>query len=198
MGNIDPYKVLGVSENADEETIKKAYYEQVKKYHPDKYANNPLKDLAEEKLKEINEAYSMLTSGKTGGQDGYGSSYSSSSGQYSDVRALIERGNLSEAMRVLETKDRNSGEYHYLRGVICLRKGWYDQAVNHLNTAVSKQPHNREYAQARDSIFQRTNAYRQTGTENYNCGGGPCDCCSSLICADCCCECCGGDLIPCC
>ena len=58
---MNPYEVLGVSENADEETIKKAYKELAKKYHPDRYINNPLADLAAEKMKEINKAYDIIT-----------------------------------------------------------------------------------------------------------------------------------------
>ena len=53
----DPYSVLGVSPDASDEEIKKAYRELARKYHPDNYQNNPLADLAEEKMKAINEAY---------------------------------------------------------------------------------------------------------------------------------------------
>ena len=55
----DPYSVLGVDQNASDEEIKKAYRELARKYHPDNYQNNPLADLAEEKMKEINEAYAV-------------------------------------------------------------------------------------------------------------------------------------------
>ena len=58
----DPYKVLGVSPNASDDEIKAAYRQLAKKYHPDNYANNPLADLAEEKMREINEAYDMIQS----------------------------------------------------------------------------------------------------------------------------------------
>ena len=72
---MNPYEVLGVSENADEETIKKAYKELVKKYHPDRYINNPLADLAAEKMKEINKAYDMITNKRTATNTGYSTSY---------------------------------------------------------------------------------------------------------------------------
>ena len=63
----DPYSVLGVSPNASDEEIKKAYRELARKYHPDNYQNNPLADLAEEKMKEINEAYETITKQRSGG-----------------------------------------------------------------------------------------------------------------------------------
>ena len=56
----NPYKVLGIKEGASYDEIKRAYRELAKKYHPDRYQNNPLADLAEEKMREINEAYDAL------------------------------------------------------------------------------------------------------------------------------------------
>ena len=57
----NPYKVLGVNEGATNEEIRAAYLSLVKKYHPDKYTDPDMKQLANEKLKEINEAYDQLT-----------------------------------------------------------------------------------------------------------------------------------------
>ena len=54
------YRVLKVEKTATLEEIKNSYRELAKKYHPDLYQNNPLAYLAEEKLKEVNEAYEML------------------------------------------------------------------------------------------------------------------------------------------
>ena len=56
----NPYDVLGVSPNASDEEIKRAYRELSRKYHPDSYMNNPLADLAEEKFKQVQEAYNEI------------------------------------------------------------------------------------------------------------------------------------------
>ena len=66
----DPYNVLGVSQSASDDEVKKAYRELARKYHPDNYQNNPLADLAEEKMKEINEAYDAITKQRAGGYAG--------------------------------------------------------------------------------------------------------------------------------
>ena len=63
----DPYKVLGVSPSATDEEVKDAYRKLAKKYHPDQYADSPLKDLADEKMKEINEAYDAITAKRKAG-----------------------------------------------------------------------------------------------------------------------------------
>ncbi len=58
MAKRDYYEVLGIERSADEATIKKAYRQLAKKYHPDA---NPGDKEAEEKFKEVNEAYSVLS-----------------------------------------------------------------------------------------------------------------------------------------
>ena len=68
----DPYKVLGVSPSATDDEVKDAYRKLAKKYHPDQYADSPLKDLADEKMKEINEAYDAITAQRKGGGAGRG------------------------------------------------------------------------------------------------------------------------------
>ena len=56
----DPYKILGVSPNASDEDIKKAYRELARKYHPDKYRDSDISELANEKMKEVNAAYEEI------------------------------------------------------------------------------------------------------------------------------------------
>ena len=197
---MNPYEILGVPQGADEETIKKAYKELVKKYHPDQYANNPLSDLAEEKLKEINEAYRMLMNQK-GGTAGSGSRQSSSySGNpsFANIRQLIQSGRSTEAEQILDSMREQTAEWNYLKGVIAIQRGWFDRAVNYLNTAVRMDPQNFEYRNALAQLNQRVNTYRNVGNMNGYGRNTECDCCTKLVCADCCCECMGGDLISCC
>lgn len=77
----DPYEVLGVSRNATEEEIKKAYKSLSRKYHPDANINNPHKEEAEEKFKEIQQAYQQVMKERT---EGYSYQSSGRSGNYGD------------------------------------------------------------------------------------------------------------------
>ena len=185
----NPYEVLGVSENATEEQIRTAYRELVKKYHPDAYANNPLADLASEKLKEINEAYDYLE------KNSFNKTTNTNNVNFATIRSYINSGNYFQAERMLnEIYDRNA-EWYYLMGIVSLKKGWYDNGRSFLNTAVNMDPNNMEYRNALNLIMNQTNAYRTFGGVSND---SACNCCSNLICADCCCEMMGGDLISCC
>jgi len=82
----DPYKVLGVSRDASEEDIKKAYRTLSRKYHPDANINNPNKDKAEEMFKVVQQAYNQIMkereSGYSGGYGAYGNAGTNASGRY--------------------------------------------------------------------------------------------------------------------
>lgn len=199
---MNPYEVLGVPENADADTIKAAYRELVKKYHPDNYKDNPLADLANEKLQEINEAYDMITKSGTGGGHKSSSSYSSSAhgAKFAYVRNLIAQRRFADAEAELNRTADNSAEWHYLKGCVCMSRGWTIEGINHLQTAVNMEPGNAEYANMLNSLRMRQSAFNQRGAGyGYNTGrDDTCSCCGNLLCADCCCEMMGGDLVPCC
>ena len=115
----DPYEVLGISPSATDEEVRTAYRALARKYHPDNYVDNPLSDLAQEKMQEINDAYDTI------------------------VRTRKAGGTAGQSYRTAQT-----------------------------------------------------GGYRTAGGSSGGCSA--CDVCTTLYCADCCCECMGGDLIRCC
>ncbi len=191
----DPYKVLGVSPHATDDEVKDAYRRLARKYHPDNYVNNPLSDLATEKMKEINEAYDEIQRQRKGSGSGYGQQsyggYQQSyggSGQFADIRRLINLNRLADAEELLDgvASGSRGAEWNYLKGIVNYRKGWLDNAVTYLNTACSMDPANMEYRQALNQLTQRQQGYAQAG------GTSMCEVCASLYCANACCQCMGG------
>jgi len=200
----DPYRVLGVSPNASDEEIKAAYRELARKYHPDSYVGNPLSDLAAEKMKEINEAYDAIMAMRRRGQNtsyqnGYGGQQQS---QFWDIRRLINAGRITEAEELLDGVPRHmrDAEWHFLKGSIQYSRGWMEQAYENFSRAVEMNPNNREYQAALGQLqWQRANGrphnvYHMGSVDSCSI----CDVCTTLYCADCCCECMGGDLLRCC
>jgi len=220
----NPYKVLGIKEGASYDEIKRAYRELVKKYHPDKYRNNPLADLAEEKLREINEAYESLmkNAGSYQYQESYSQSYENSNAygdtgqsqyqyqyqqQYDNdleleqrIRNYINMGNLNEAQRLLDRMTNRGASWYYLQGLIFLRRGWYDRGYSNIQRAVQMDPSNFEYRNALNNLERQTAGFRQNYyyRNTYRQDPDMCNICMHLWCADTCCECMGGDLISCC
>lgn len=232
----NPYKVLGIKEGASYDEIKRAYRELAKKYHPDRYQNNPLADLADEKMREINEAYDMLLK-NAGGNYQYQSyseqSYDNSNasqGSYNQqsqqqqqsktqtnyrtqyqygaadaeleqkVRTFINSGNLAEAQRLLDRMQNRNATWHYLQGLVFLRRGWYDRGYTNIQKAANMDPANFEYRNALNNLNQQSTGYRQNNyyRNSYHSSPDMCNLCVNLWCADSLCECLGGDLIGCC
>lgn len=174
---LDPYKVLGVTPQDSNDDIKKAYRKLSRIYHPDANVNNPNKEKAEEKFKEIQMAYNQIMKQREGGVNseggfhqgpfgynpygsgafsGYGSSYSSTQGNYqgyeqedsNEMKAAINyinAGYYKEAFTVLESvKDRNAKWYYY-QGLAHAGVGNNINALNAARQAVQMEPNNMQY-----------------------------------------------------
>lgn len=198
--NRDPYRVLGVSPGATDDEIKSAYRALARKYHPDNYSqDNPLADLATEKMQEINEAYDeiqrMRSNGSSYGKGGSGASGYTGGPVYAEIRRNINARRFGAAETALGRipEHERGAEWHYLTSVTLMHRGWVNDAMRELEIACSLEPSNLEYQRAKQMFNGTANGY---GSTYYNQGmrrsGGCCDddfcttlCCASLICDIC-------------
>lgn len=188
----DPYSVLGVSASASDDEIKKAYRDLARKYHPDNYQNNPLADLAEEKMKAINEAYEAIQKMREGGQSSGYQTRTTYSGQsqnpsFARIRTLINSGNIAQAEAALDEMGDHTAEWYFLRGAIAYRKGWLDEAMQNYQIACQMEPNNMEYRQAL-AMMQRGGGFGPYGTTGMDMS----DCCTTYLCLRCLCPLDGG------
>ncbi len=196
----DPYKVLGVSPNATDEEIKKAYRRLAKQYHPDK---NPGDAEAARKMQEINEAYDQIKNPDKGrqrpGYGGFNYDYygSQSDGGDSSIRAAVHYlrfGRFREALNALDSCSKHNARWYAVSAIANDGLGNQVTALEHIRRAVSMEPDNMEYLQILEQIENGGFVYRQTAGNyrGFTIGGNPCTSlalcyCAQMFCCRCCC-----------
>lgn len=205
----NPYDVLGISRNASEDEIKRAYKDLSRKYHPDTNVDNPLADLAEEKFKEVQEAYDAIMKEREGGYNyGYntgGPQQSSYTGEQSaEMQAAfnyINSGHFREALNVLDRMPDRNAQWYYASAFANARMGNNMVAKDHAAQAVNMEPNNPQYQQLLNQLSWNSQRYQNNpygggyGNQSSPCGTG--NFCCDLFIADSLCECMGGDLCSC-
>lgn len=161
---MDPYRVLGVSPEASDDDIKKAYRKLSRQYHPDANVNNPNKEEAEEKFKEVQKAYDILMKRRQSGFNGRGYSYSNRTGPSqgtpegeNEMRAAynyIRSGYYDEAMTALNGVEESyrNGTWYYLASAASLGLNDLDTARRYIDHAVALEPSNFQFRQLQSQL----------------------------------------------
>ena len=169
----DPYKVLGVSPDASDEEIKRAYRNLAKQYHPDR---NPGDPVAAQKMQQVNAAYEQIKNPEKAGpnpgsQGGYGydpfggawqNAYRQSGDQYQRAaEQYIRFGRYREAVNALENSKERNARWYYLSALANDGLGNQVTALEHIRRAVSMEPDNYQYLQALNEIENGGATYRR-------------------------------------
>jgi len=208
----NPYAVLGVTRDASEEEIKKAYRALSRKYHPDSNINNPNAKEAEQKFKEIQVAYDQIQKGDDGGQaaNGYGdfSGFGGFGGfggftgygqqrqaqesiNIQAVKNYISNGYFKEAMNVLNTISNQDAQWYYYSAICHAGLGNEAMAIEHSKRATMMDQNNFQYRELYRKLTTGETWYQTRGA-NYGRAVMPGSglCCTimaaNLFCGNCC------------
>lgn len=204
----DPYKVLGVSRDATDDEIKKAYRTLSRKYHPDANINNPNAKECEQKFKEIQQAYQQIMkereqgySGDSGyGYGGYGSYGNSGSRRAESEEDIhlnaafnyIRSGHYSEALNVLSGIKDRSAKWYYLSAIANQKVGNNVIALDHAKKAAAMEPNNAEYRMFVNQLENGGTWYQGMGGNYGRVSTCDADCCYKLCLLNMICNCCCG------
>ncbi len=219
---MDPYQVLGVSRDASDDEIKKAYRNLSRKYHPDANINNPNKAQAEEMFKKVQAAYDQIMkerqygghgtagsqygpgsshyggySGGFGGFGGFGASDREEEPRMQAARNFINSGHYQEACNVLNSIQERNARWYYYSAIANSGIGNQINALEYARKAVQMEPGNAEYRQLVSRLENNGRWYADRGTQ-YGFGtDGRSNCLSDLCCCMCASSMCGGGFMPC-
>ena len=178
----DPYQVLGVSRDASDEEIKKAYRKLAKKYHPDLH---PGDQEAAKQMQRINAAYEKIKNPDQtdpfGGYDPF-RGYRQDSGEageqryYQAARQYIRYRRFREALNTLESIPNRDAQWYYLSALANYGLGNQVTAMEHIRRAVSMEPDNQEYLRTLQAMENGSVRYQEQagGFKGFQMRGNPC------------------------
>lgn len=177
---LDPYQILGIRRDASDAEIKKAYRNLSRKYHPDANLNNPNKEQAEEKFKEVQTAYEQIMREKEQGygyqsSGGYGdfgfggfyqnqsSNNGANNGHLQAAMNYIRNGHFDEAIHVLNEMEHRDAQWYYYAALAYSAKGSNAMAMEYARTACEQEPQNYSYQRLYQQLQSGQNWYEQQG-----------------------------------
>lgn len=201
----DAYQVLGVSREASDDEIKKAYRKLSRKYHPDANINNPNKEEAEEKFKQVQQAYDRIMKEREQGASyggygdfGFGGQQNRASSDYENyMRAAvnyIQSRHFKEALNVLNSMEERNALWYYYSAIANSGAGNNVAALQHARQAAAMEPGNYRYSQLVQQLEGGGSWYRDM-QEPYGYPAGGSDFCMKLCFANMVCNCCCGGRI---
>lgn len=210
----NPFVILGVDKNASQSEILEAYKQKRAYYQAHVFDEGESGAQAASMLNQLDDAYqqAMEMAVESATVTGEGES------AYEQVKQAIRSKDIETAQKLLDDMSYRGAEWHYYQSVVFYEKNWLNDTKKQLEIALQMEPQNEKYQRALDNLKKKIDGsrpYDKEGSQGvYNADStqtdrtytqrdgavadGLCSACQALWCADCCCECMGGDLIRCC
>ena len=210
----NPFVILGVDKNATQSEILEAYKQKRAYYQAHVFDEGESGAQAASMLNQLDDAYqqAMEMAVESATVTGEGES------AYEQVKQAIRSKDIETAQKLLDDMSYRGAEWHYYQSVVFYEKNWLNDTKKQLEIALQMEPQNEKYQRALDNLEKKIDGSRPYDKEGaqgvYNADStqtdrtytqrdgavadGLCTACQALWCADCCCECMGGDLIRCC
>ncbi len=215
---IDPFVILGIDPDATQSQIEEAYNAKKEELKSHLFDDGEAGATAARELEILEDAYKRAIDSTHEQAEVTGEGESA----YDAVKQALRDKNIDLAQAELDNISYRGANWHYMQSIVFYEKNWLGDSKKQLEIALQMDPTNEKYARSLANLKKKMDGSRpydkegsggvygsasnpqQTATNRtYSQRGadatdGCCAACQALWCADCCCECLGGDLIRCC
>ncbi len=195
----NPYEILGLNEDADEQELISRYEQLKAQYGEQRFKAGEEGNEGARKLTELEEAWQLISAdmNKRKVKSTFGS-------DYGEIDNLIKAGDYSKAQQMLDEISDRTAEWHYLQSIIYYKREWLNDSYSQLKTAVEKDPTNEKYKTALEKLkmvmgnpevppervgtsYGDGTAYNDPDRQMMG-GNAMSNCCMTYLCMNCCCN----------